>query len=211
MRGSVRAPAWIVPLARKLKLSEAEAVVLAALLPNGFASRETVDAALRDAGSTVAGPGSNTSSVLASKLAAKLEHVAERVVYGDEQRGVRGWSVMENPRAELSRQAAELGAAGSSTNAVPIEWRLGGAQAVAAELLISGDTLTRSAFAAELTARGLTNTKKSLDVHISRLRDKLTPHGLELDTLVGIGWRFDDNSRKRLQIGVAAAGDRARS
>lgn len=207
MRGAVRAPAWIVPLARELKVSEAEAVVLGAVLLNGFAARSTIDAALREAGSTVAGPKSNTSAMLACKLQAKLEHIGPRVVYGDEQRGLRGWSIEPSLRAELLKRAEELNAAASATETAPVDWRLKGGQAIAAELLLSGDVLTRSAFVAALAAKGM-GTKKSPDVHISRLRDKLQPHGLTIDTLAGIGWRFDEPSRKRLQIGAV---DRART
>lgn len=191
-RSRVRAPDWIVPLAGEARLSECEAAILAVLIERGFATIDELDAALRAAGS-----GAETIEnvrVLVSKLRAKLAPLGWSIA--NDRLGVSsGWRLADAFRDAMNRRLAELEA--RSPRRLPAGWRMGGAQAVVTELLLSGRTVTRAEFRAALEAAGFT-AEKALDVHVHRAKKKLAEVGIVVEAVYGVGYRVDDRSVARI-------------
>lgn len=185
----LRAPTWIVPLARELDLTEAQATLLALMLETRSPTQAGLAEALRHAGSRAVSSGILPTQI--SKLRDRLRvHGVTLDTWED------GWRLDAPTRKRLRDRADEIGT--PSTSEPPARWRLRGAQELTARLLLQSPVLTRAVLIDELEARGFSGG--SPDVHISRLRDKVVADGLVIDTVVGIGWRFDEPSRARLGL-----------
>lgn len=185
----LRAPTWIVPLARELDLTEAQATLLALMLETRSPTQAGLADALRQAGSR---------AVSASILPAQISKLRDRLrVQGINLETTEdGWRLDAPTRKRLRDRADEIGT--PSTSEPPARWRLRGAQELVARMLLQSPVLSRAAFVEALEAGGFSSG--SPDVHISRLRDKVAADGLVIDTVVGTGWRFDEQSRARLGL-----------
>ena len=86
-------------------------------------------------------------------------------------------------RAEIDALKATL----ADTQAVvPPEWKLTDSEERIFRVLLSCDIATRAAIAAG-AGRGETRT---IDVHVTRIRKKLSRFGVEIETVRGKGWRL---------------------
>jgi DNA-binding response OmpR family regulator len=99
-------------------------------------------------------------------------------------------SDLQPPDSEADRLRAELTqlrAAFTETKAVaPAEWRLTPTEERVFRVMLACDTAGRAAIAAGASL-GETRT---IDVHLLRIRDKLTRFGVEIETVRGKGWRL---------------------
>lgn len=86
-------------------------------------------------------------------------------------------------RAEVERLRAALA---DTQSVVPADWRLTLTEAKVFAVLLAVDNATRAAIAA---GAGLAENR-SIDVHLTRIRKKLTPFGVEIETVRGSGWRL---------------------
>lgn len=185
----LRAPTWIVPLARELDIPEAGATLLAVMIEARSPTRADLVAALAEAGSRAASPG--ILPVQISKLRDRLKPHKIEVDTWEE-----GWRLDPITRKQLRERVKSIGK--PSFSEPPARWRLKGSQELAARLLLQLPVLTRAIFMSELEKAGFSG--ESIDVHISRLRDKVAGEGLVIDTVVRTGWRFDETSRERLGL-----------
>jgi len=86
-------------------------------------------------------------------------------------------------RAEIERLRAVLADTQAS---VPAGWRLTATEDKVFRVLLAVDCATRAAIA---QGAGLTENR-SIDVHLTRIRKKLTPFGVEIETVRSRGWRL---------------------
>lgn len=89
----------------------------------------------------------------------------------------------ETLEAEVVRLRALL----SDSNAIiPAEWRLSVTEDKVFRVMLGVDCAARAVIAA---GASLTDNR-SIDVHITRIRKKLTPFGVEIETVRSRGWRL---------------------
>jgi two-component system cell cycle response regulator CtrA len=89
----------------------------------------------------------------------------------------------ESLKAEVVRLRAILADAGA---VVPAEWRLTAAEERIFRVLLAVDTATRAAI-----AEGAERPEnRTIDIHIARIREKLKPFGVEIETVRSRGWRL---------------------
>ena len=82
---------------------------------------------------------------------------------------------------------------------VPPEWKLTRQEVILLGALIaSGDAvLTRAAMMSALYGSDDWATPKIIDVLMSKMRTKLKPHGIEVETVWGRGYRLSSQARER--------------
>lgn len=89
--------------------------------------------------------------------------------------------------ADLKEELTALQAKFSATESpAPAAWKLTAHEERVFSVLLAVDTATRDAVGVAL-ARAPTRT---VDVFVSRIRKKISPHGLEIETVRGKGWRL---------------------
>jgi DNA-binding response OmpR family regulator len=82
----------------------------------------------------------------------------------------------------------------------PEAWRL-----TSGETAVFGALLTEDAVSAAAIAKAADVTIGSVDVLMSRLRKKVVRHGIEIETVIGKGWRLVGRETWRLALAAIPA------
>ena len=85
----------------------------------------------------------------------------------------------------------------------PISWKLQNQLADILHLLIDREWISRDIFYTAILTKG--NSGNQLDVQVSKLRKKLKPFGVRIETLWGKGYRLAPDQKKLLAQIIEAA------
>lgn len=108
-------------------------------------------------------------------------------------------SVNPAVEANLREEMEELRRKFAATESpAPASWRLTAVEERVFSVLLAVDTATRDAVSVVM-GRDLGRT---VDVHISRIRKKVTSHGVEIESVRGKGWRLVGREAWRRALAV---------
>lgn len=94
----------------------------------------------------------------------------------------------------------------SATLVLPVEWRLTGSEATVFGCLVNRPIATKEAILTTLYSdRDEEAEIKIIDVFVCKLRKKLAPFGITIETIWGRGYRLQDEVRARYALKKAAA------
>lgn len=111
-------------------------------------------------------------------------------------------SVTPSGETELRRECDALRAKFTATESpAPASWKLSAREERVFSVLLAVDTATREAVSVAV-GRDLGRT---VDQHISRIRKKVSTHGVEIETVRGKGWRLVGRDVWRAALARAAA------
>ena len=95
--------------------------------------------------------------------------------------------------------------------AAPLEWQLTGSEACVMGVLIGRERVTKDAVMAALYREFAKDEAepKIVDVFVCKIRKKLKPFGVVIETIWGQGWRLADGQREALKHGAVMIPPRA--
>lgn len=88
-----------------------------------------------------------------------------------------------------------------STAALPLDWKLTPTEEAIVRAMLANDVASR----ALITEAAGTKSPEVARVHLHRIRQKLTPRGVEIETLHGRGWRLIGREHWARQLAPATA------
>lgn len=121
----------------------------------------------------------------------------------------RRLEVVEQENAILRERVAALEAILMDCYRPPIEWRLTGQEARVFGVMVNRDLATKDAIMAALYADKVSEDEiaepKIVDVFVCKIRRKLKPFGVNIETIWGQGYSLDAETRSRHRRQIARA------